>query len=81
LLLSLPGYANQKIAIEALAVTLPCPTRQEFYRAACQVLELDEPVFAPPSGQPPAQYDISRLRRDLLSQPVYPDWRAALIME
>lgn len=64
-----------------LAVTVPCPTRQEFYRAACQVLGLDDPLFDASIGQPPAQYDISRLRRDLLPRPAYPDWRAALILK
>lgn len=62
-----------------LAVTPPCPTRQEFYRAACQKLSLPEPDYSPPLELPPTQFDVSRLRRDLLPAPAYPDWRAALI--
>jgi len=61
-----------------LCVTPPCPTREEFYRLACQKLELPEPVFADPLPHPPAGYDVSRLRRDLLPEPAYPSWRAAL---
>lgn len=62
-----------------LAVTPPCPTRETFYRLACQQLNLPGPIFDAPIGQPPATYDVTRLRRDLLPEPAYPDWRAALI--
>ncbi|RMF03101.1 MAG: hypothetical protein D6768_06700 [Chloroflexi bacterium] len=62
-----------------LAVTPPCPTRQEFYRAACAKLGLPEPAYAPPLDTPPVQFDVTRLRRDLLPVPNYPDWRAALV--
>ncbi len=61
-----------------LAVTPPCPTRQEFYELACRLLGLPAPGFAPPLGQPPATFDVTRLRRDLLPKPAYPDWHAAL---
>ncbi|MCB9079408.1 MAG: hypothetical protein H6631_17540 [Anaerolineaceae bacterium] len=61
-----------------LAVVPPCPTREEFYTQACQRLELPAPQFDPPIGMPPAQYQIDRLRRDLLPVPAYPDWQAAL---
>jgi len=62
-----------------LGVTPPCPTRDEFYRLACKMLNLQEPVFGAPIGHPPAEYDVTRLRRDLLPQPAFPDWRAALL--
>lgn len=61
-----------------LAVTPPCPSREEFYRLACQKLNLPDPQFAEPLATPPAEYDIRLLRRDLLPTPAYPDWRAAL---
>jgi nucleoside-diphosphate-sugar epimerase len=61
-----------------LAVTPPCPTRQEFYRLACPRLQREAPVFSTPLNQPPAFFEVTRLRRDLLPQPAYPDWRAAL---
>jgi nucleoside-diphosphate-sugar epimerase len=59
-----------------LAVTPPCPTRYDFYQAACRQLNLPEPTFSEPLRQPLTQYDVTRLRRDLLPQPAYPDWRA-----
>ena len=61
-----------------LAVTPPCPSRRTFYEAACQKLALPAPRFAAPIGLPPADYDVTRLRRDLLAQPAHPDWREAL---
>jgi nucleoside-diphosphate-sugar epimerase len=61
-----------------LGVTPPCPTRQEFYELACRLLGLPQPNFAPPLGHPPAIYDVTRLQRDLLPEPAYPDWHAAL---
>lgn len=62
-----------------LVVTPPCPTRQEFYEAACQKLGLPKPEYEPPLGLPPTEYVITRLRRDLLPHPAYPDWRMALV--
>ncbi len=62
-----------------LAVTPPCPTRHEFYRAACHKLGLPEPDFDPPLGLPPAEFDVARLRRDLLPSPAFPDWRMSLV--
>jgi nucleoside-diphosphate-sugar epimerase len=60
-------------------VTPPIPTRWDFYTAACAALDLPAPTFTDPLGQPPATYDASRLRGDLLPAPAWPDWRAALI--
>lgn len=62
-----------------LGVTVPCPTREEFYTAACAKLNLPPPQFEPHSGQPPTWYDVSTLRRDLLPVPAFPDWRIALV--
>ena len=61
-----------------LAVTPPCPTRRQFYEAACRRLDLPPPDFAPALNRPPARFDVSLLRRDLLPIPAYPHWRAAL---
>lgn len=63
-----------------LAVTPPCPTRQEFYEQACHRLSLPKPAFDTPLGRAPAQYNVARLRRDLLPEPAYPTWQAALII-
>ena len=90
--LALIHYDDAATAVEAalhhsspqpvyLAVTPPCPTRREFYEAACRWLGLNEPEFDQPLGQPPAQYDVTLLRRDLLPRPAYPDWQAALETE
>ncbi len=59
-----------------LAVTPPCPTRAEFYTEACRRLNLPLPPQAPAQDAPPAIYDVALLRRDLLPDPAYPDWRA-----
>lgn len=56
----------------------PCPTRHAFYTRACAVAGLPEPVFTSPLPHPPAEYDVTRLTRDLLPQPDHPDWRDAL---
>jgi nucleoside-diphosphate-sugar epimerase len=61
-----------------VGVTPPYPTRQEFYQHACRLAGLPAPTFAPPLGLPPAEYDITRLRRDLLPLPAHPDWREAV---
>lgn len=61
-----------------LAVTPPCPTRGEFCVEACRRLGLEPPTFTAPCPGPPARYDVSRLRRDLLPRPAYPDWQTAL---
>lgn len=66
------------IAPVYLAVTPPCPTRRQFYEAASQRLGLEVPDFSDPLPEGPARYDVKRLRNDLLPQPTYPDWRAAL---
>jgi hypothetical protein len=62
-----------------LAVTPPCPTRREFYMAACVVLGLDLPSFGPALGLPPAEYNTARLRADLLPSAGHPRWQAALV--
>ena len=58
-----------------LGVTPPCPTREEFYGLACKVLDLPLPDFDPPTGLSPTEFDVTSLRRDLLPEPEYPDWR------
>lgn len=62
-----------------LVVTPPCPTRSDFYTAACIILQLALPLFDAPLGRPPAEYDVSRLNRDLLPVPAWPRWQAALV--
>lgn len=61
-----------------LALTPPCPTRLDFYEAACKRLALPLPSFSEPLPQGPASYDVSLMRRDLLPVAEYPDWRAVL---
>jgi nucleoside-diphosphate-sugar epimerase len=61
-----------------VGVVPPCPTRHEFYTRACAVAGLPEPVFTTPLPHPPAEYDVTRLVRDLLPVPDHPDWRDAL---
>lgn len=60
-----------------IAVTPPLPTRRAFYEHACARHGLSAPSFTAPQGEPPIQYDVSDLRRDLLPTPVHPDWREA----
>lgn len=61
-----------------VSVTPPCPTRKEFYSAACARLNFPPPTFTALLDQPLAQFEVTRLRQDLLPKPAYPDWRAAL---
>jgi nucleoside-diphosphate-sugar epimerase len=61
-----------------IGVTPPCPTRREFYLHACRVAGLPAPSFTAPLDLPAAEYDVTRLQRDLLPEPAYPDWHAAL---
>jgi nucleoside-diphosphate-sugar epimerase len=74
--------ALRHLAPEAtyVGVVPPCPTRHEFYTCACAMAGLPEPVFTPPLPHPPAEYDVTRLMRDLLPEPAHPDWRDALAM-
>jgi nucleoside-diphosphate-sugar epimerase len=60
-------------------VSPPLPTRQQFYLAACVLLELPLPRFDSPLGMPPAQYDVAPLRADLLPAPAHPRWQEALV--
>ena len=62
-----------------LVVVPPCPTRQAFYQAACVLLDLPLPTFSPTLKQPPADYDIARMRADLLPEPLHQRWQEALI--
>jgi nucleoside-diphosphate-sugar epimerase len=61
-----------------IGVVMPCPTRHDFYLSACQLAGLPEPSFDAPLAHAPADYDVTRMRRDLLPQPAHPDWRDAL---
>lgn len=61
-----------------LTVMPPCPTRKEFYTAACEHLNLPPPEFEDPIPNQPVYYDVALLCRDLLPKATYPDWRAAL---
>jgi nucleoside-diphosphate-sugar epimerase len=63
-----------------VGVVPPCPTRLEFYMRACEVANLPEPGFTSPLPHPPAEYDVTRLTRDLLPEPEHPDWRDALVV-
>jgi len=60
-------------------VVAPCPTRGDFYQAAAVVNELELPVFDVPLGRPPAIFDTTRTREDLLPEPERPSWQAALV--
>lgn len=62
-----------------LVVSPPCPTRQEFYMAACVILELPLPSFGKRAGSIPATYDISETMEDLGCAISFPKWQAALI--
>lgn len=61
-----------------VGVVTPCPTRQEFYLSACQLAGLPEPNFDAPLPHAPADYEVTRMRRDLLPQPAHLNWRDAL---
>ncbi len=62
-----------------LCVTPPCPNRQAFYMAACVLLDLNLPGFTQKTRRPPARYDVTRMRRDLLPEPAHPRWQEALV--
>jgi nucleoside-diphosphate-sugar epimerase len=62
-----------------VGVVPPCPTRKDFYLAACVVLGLDLPGFDAALGLPLAVYDTRRFRTDLLPAPTHPRWQEALI--
>jgi nucleoside-diphosphate-sugar epimerase len=63
-----------------VVVVPPCPTRREFYEHACGVAGLPAPTFEAALALPPAAYDVTRLRRDLLPTPAHPDWHDALVL-
>lgn len=62
-----------------LLVTPPCPTREAFYQAACVLLDLPLPTFSPTLKQPPVDYDIARMRADILPKPLHQRWQEALV--
>ena len=62
-----------------VCVVPPCPTRGDFYQAAAVINELELPLFDVPLGRPRAEYDTSRMQADLLPDPAYPKWQAALV--
>lgn len=62
-----------------VCVVPPCPTRRDFYQAAAVINDLDPPFFTTPLGRPPAEYDTSRMRKDLLPEPAFARWQAALV--
>ncbi|MGK0358975.1 MAG: nucleoside-diphosphate-sugar epimerase [Bradymonadia bacterium] len=62
-----------------LAVTPPCPSRRDFYLAACVLLDFDLPTFGRALVGKQAEYDVRRLRRDLLPEPAHPKWQTALV--
>ena len=62
-----------------LVVSPPCPTRQDFYLAACVILDVPLPSFEQATGRPRAEYDIGHTIDDLDYAPQYPRWQAALI--
>lgn len=72
------ALAREEIEPVYLAVTPPCPTRLAFYTAACERLNLPLPSFGEPLPHGRSIYDVSLLRRDLLPEATYPDWRAVL---
>ena len=62
-----------------LVVTPPAPTRREFYSTVCQTLGWADPIFANNDPYPPTEYDVTKLRRELLPEPIHPDWREGLL--
>ena len=62
-----------------IGVSPPCPSRRDFYLAASVMLNANLPSFGRNSGLPPAEYRVKNLRRDLLPDPQYPRWQAALV--
>lgn len=61
-----------------VVVTSPCPSRLAFYEAACARLGIPLVPFEAPTGLEPAWYDTERMADDLLADPAWPDWHAAL---
>jgi nucleoside-diphosphate-sugar epimerase len=61
-----------------LTLTAPSPTRREFYTLAADALGLPGPCIEGEPKIPTRAFRTERLRRDLLADPLYPDWRAAL---
>lgn len=74
---TLAALQREDAAPAYVCVTPPCPTRAEFYTAACARLGLPAPHFPDETGHPTV-YDVTLLRRDLLPAPAFPDWRDTL---
>ena len=64
-----------------LALCNPSPTRQMFYAMAQDALGIASTQDTSEATQPNRQFDTTRLHRDLLPSPQYPDWRAVLTSE
>jgi nucleoside-diphosphate-sugar epimerase len=74
---TLAALQRADVAPTYVCVTPPCPTRAEFYTAACARLGLPAPHFPDETGHL-TNYDVRLLRRDLLPAPEYPDWHDSL---
>lgn len=59
-----------------VAVVQPLPTREAFYRYACDRHGLADPTFTEPVGGR-WTFDTTSTARDLLPNPAHPDWREA----
>jgi nucleoside-diphosphate-sugar epimerase len=64
-----------------LAFCSPSPTRRAFYTLARGALGLPRTDYGDPTEAPTRRFDTTLLQRDLLPNPQYPDWRAALTSE
>ena len=62
-----------------LVTAKPLPTRQQFYMAACVLLELPLPAFSAPLNKGPIEYDLAPTHADLLPAPKHPRWQGALL--
>ena len=72
---SLAALARERVRPTYLVVTPPCPSRREFYEAACAHAGLAPPTFHGTADA--TTYDVTALRGDLLPSPAWPAWAAA----